>query len=161
MSISTIIRRFQKGVVYCMKEYSVKVKGLNSGESWIETITVGDNEDPRKNFEGLLASWNKDYPDNQRKLLQIIGKTGVIFCNWDKLNNVTISRDGVLYDILFCSKCGNRYQRNTFFTPSKIECRPSRTCAQCCKVFKTEKGLEKHNARDNHQMPRMLIYGDN
>jgi len=142
------------------KEVSVKVQSLDGGNPWIETFT-SRTDNPKKEFEALLNQWNIDFPDNKRKIVEIVGNTGKIYCDFHKANMLTVVRNRENYDIMECSQCklfikrhglgqGFNYQR---------ECKPDLVCVECNKQFKSKSGLKKHMDVGKHKTPEWLPDG--
>lgn len=140
------------------QEYIFRVKEINSGKIWNEPAEVPDNTIPELYFQGLIKSWNKDFPDKQRELIEVVNKSDKRYCELEKVNMMTISKNNEMYDILHCKKCGIYIKRHTIETPTLI-CEPKKTCRDCNKIFKTEKGLLKHNKKGKHKIPDWLPDG--
>lgn len=141
------------------QEYMFKVKGINSGEIWEEHSQVPDGQNPEKYFQGLLKSWNKDFPDNQRRLIKVLNETDNAFCEFtEKINNFTISRNGEMYDIWQCKLCKLYVKRPTVEMPQR-KCKPDQSCLECNKIFVSVKSLQKHNERNNHKTPNWIPDG--
>ena len=63
-----------------MKEFNFEVENIDRKTTHIEPNPVPEGKDPVEHFNELLESWNKDYPNDRRKLIKVIGETGVRYC---------------------------------------------------------------------------------
>jgi len=138
-----------------MKEFNFEVENIDRKTTHIEPNPVPEGKDPVEHFNELLESWNKDYPNDRRKLIKVIGETGVRYCSLEKVNYFTISRGDDIYDLMSCKNCGLVFQRfglGQNFSNYKI-CKPHLVCNKCNKIFANSAGLNAHNKRGNHKLP--------
>ena len=142
-----------------MKDVRFKIKSSAVGIYEEDAKVPDDCEDPKTFFtKEYLESWNKEFPKDQREILEVIGDTGVEYCIMDKINTMTVSRNGESYDVWQCTKCKIYYKRSSLEMPDR-KCLPKLSCIPCNKLFVTEKGLELHNKRNNHKMPDWIPDG--
>ena len=147
-----------------IQEYIFVVKEKGKNETWEEKASISENETPEQHFEKILKDWNKDFPDSQRELVKVIGKSGIIFCDFGngKVNQLTILRNNLTYDILICKNCKifkRRFGLGENFPYESTKCYPDLSCNECNKVFKTEKGIKNHKMKDKHKIPDWLPDG--
>src|SRR3990172_8895184 len=153
-----------------MKGQEIKFKTLDveSNKIFDEADVVPDGVDPKQHLEDLLIKFNAEenrrhkinsqYIPQLRRLVSYDGMTGKIKsigrnCEFgDKINTITVSRGNLMYDLYRCLNC-KIVGRRMGFAALEVTCYPERSCVKCNKVFSSEKGLEKHNERENHKLP--------
>lgn len=147
-------------------EIKIKTKDVKSGEVFDETLDVPENKDPKEYAEQIIKRFNvvekERYGDkgHLRKLVSVGEKTGVIFCEWKKMNLTTVIKNDEVYDVIRCPTCKNiRKRYGLDGSPVLIECHPERTCNECNRVFKTQKGYDDHNEKNIHNTPQWLPDG--
>ena len=135
------------------------VKGKLHNNKWHEVVEVPYGHDSKEYVLNLIKDWNYEelsrreinpkYPVDIRELISIHSETEgvsqkITFCEWEKLNLVTIMEKGHSpYDLLECVNCGQQVKRVILGKPN-IQCHPDRTCATCHKVYKSKKSFKIH-----------------
>ncbi|KKL78889.1 hypothetical protein LCGC14_2020380 [marine sediment metagenome] len=147
-------------------EIKIQTKDIKAGYIMDETLDVPEGKDPKQYAEQQIKRFNDIEKErygtkgNPRELVSIGEKTGVIFCVFKKVNNVTIIRNNNPYDILICSNCKifiRRFGLNP--TPTQIKCYPELTCNECNKVFKSQKRYDNHTKIKYHITPEWMPDG--
>ena len=151
------------------KEVKFKTKNDNSDMIIEESIGIPEGKTPEEFINQLVKDYNAEedkrnkqsssYKIVYRKLISIDGYSGkqkelVNYCVFvGKVNQITITRGDMAYDIIQCTKCKFLFRRVTLETPEYIRCYPDRLCRECNKVFMSPGGLKLHNARGQHKTP--------
>lgn len=145
-----------------MKEIRIKVKFLDSGEVYEENMGVPEDAEPLQYVKEAIQYFNNNRYANEspREFVEVIGETGINYCNVYKVNSMTVSRGRSFYDVWRCEVCRLFYQRfGLSGRPPSIMCTPKQVCLDCNKVFKTEKALVKHKEKNRHKPPAWLPDG--
>lgn len=154
-----------------------QIKFITMQKNWKEPVNevtdIPINANPKEEIEKILKEYNieedrrsktsSEYKAIYRELVSIEGESGLkkTFCDWKKINPVTVTKNDESYDIMYCEGCKEFNKRHGFgenFWYNR-ECHPETFCSECNKRFTSKKGLEKHNERDNHKQPEWLPDG--
>jgi len=154
-----------------------QIKFITMQKNWKEPMNevtdIPTDADPKEALDELMKEYNDEedrrsksnskYRPEHREIISIEGETGIkkTFCDWEKINTITINKNNEFYDIMYCKGCkefSKRYGLGENFSYN-TECHPETFCDKCNKRFKTENGLQKHNELDNHKTPEWLPDG--
>lgn len=153
-----------------MKEFTfvIKNRGQKDDQAWQEQMGVPDGTTPLEYGKLIVEQFNAQekeikspgYKPQYRELVAVLSETGKEFCDFFKVNNMTVFKGHSSYDIYKCKKCGLYHQQfGLTGRPSTTECRPKLTCTECNRVFKTEAMLARHNKINKHKEPIWLPDG--
>lgn len=157
------------------KEFIILTRDKGSNKiPWEERIAIPIDANPKEYFENLIKKFNDDEDEYARKgiaghpryreFLGFKGETGIetTYCNLSgkKINNVTIIKNNLSYDVMRCPECGMCYQRTglgqNFDYDNRI-CKPNQVCKECNKLFASEKLLKNHMEKGKHKTPKWLM----
>lgn len=139
------------------------------GKERTEKLDVG-LEEPIQYVKKIIDNFNdtekqrkeddSKYIMDIRKFVRIVGKTGIFHCIFRKMNMFTVLRNDAVYDIIQCTRC-KIYRKRVGLDGSStyIICKPELTCLECNKIFKTQKGYDKHDVKNKHRTPEWIPDG--